>query len=361
MPIRTRVHSVTKPNPRRQRTAAFTLVELLVVIAIIGILVALLLPAVQAAREAARRTQCTNNLKQIGIALHNHHDSKGTFPPGNVMDNVRIGDSDYFTGWTREIMPFSENPALFDLYDPDIQITHPTDPQAKMFRETQVPAYTCPSDAPMALGLPESGPGRNIHFMSSSYRGNAGRGDGFVTWYLMENLPEKTRPKGTGCIWGWRGPLHAVLADGSGDLKPEKFSKIADGTSKTLLAAEGANRYEPRRTYWAYTWGNYLLSQPTAQARTLVGDYKECEAFGEDRNGQTRFTPISGRSNRACMSSWYAFHPGGMNGVMCDGSVTFIQLDMDLHVFACMGSINGQDGENIPDQISTGGRRGGTF
>lgn len=342
----------------QRRTAGFTLVELLVVIAIIGILVALLLPAVQAAREAARRSQCMNNLKQMALALHNHHDTIGALPAGAVMSgSTGIGSLNYHNGWTREIMPFSEDAALADLYDPDIAVTHRTDPGAKAFRETQVPMYTCPSDLPMVLGNPSSGPGNSILFMTSSYKGNAGRGDGFVTWYLLEDLPEKSRGKGTGCIWGWRGPLHAVAMDNSVSLRPEKFKSISDGLTHTLLVAEGANRYQPRRPYWAYTWGNCLLSQPTAQPRTLLGDYEACTALPEDNNGQSQFTPLSGRSRRACMSGWYAFHPGGMNGAMCDGSVDYISFDMDLHVFSCMGSIAGQDGENIADQVSTGGRR----
>src|SRR5262245_27415263 len=102
---------------------AFTLVELLVVIAIIGILVALLLPAIQAAREAARRSQCANNLKQIALAALNHHDQKGTFPPGCVMSvGGASSTADYLTGWTREIMPYSEDQALRDVYDQTLSV-----------------------------------------------------------------------------------------------------------------------------------------------------------------------------------------------------------------------------------------------
>src|SRR5437660_9676642 len=93
----------------------FTLVELLVVIAIIGVLVALLRPAVQQAREAARRMQCTNNLKQIGIALHNHHDVKLTFPPGAL--NTGHNGTPVYTTWTIEILPFMEQQALYQQYD----------------------------------------------------------------------------------------------------------------------------------------------------------------------------------------------------------------------------------------------------
>src|SRR5690606_19664912 len=128
--------------------------------------------------------------------------TKGALPAGNEMSSgtATINAAGYFTGWTREIMPFSEVDALANLYDPSIVITSTTDPGAKLFRESEVPMYTCPSDLPMGLGQPAAGPGSALQFMSASYKGNAGRGDGFVTWYLLEDLPEKGRGKGTGCI-----------------------------------------------------------------------------------------------------------------------------------------------------------------
>ena len=330
---------------RHRGRSGFTLVELLVVIAIIGILIALLLPAVQAAREAARRAQCANNLKNIGLALHNYHSAKSTFPPGCEKDNAGGTAGNYFTGWTREIMPYAEDPVLHALYDPSIPVTSNTDPLAKQFRETLVPLYNCPSDFPPVLARPHSGPGTAIDFMTSSYRGNAGRGDGNVTWYLFEALPPANGGMtATGLHKGWRGPLHAVLregATGAGNtyLRLERIKDIIDGTSKTLLAGESTNVFERRRTFWAYTWGNYLLSQPTEFAPTLWGDWERCSVLGVS----------FGSSNRACMSGWFSNHPGGMNAVMCDGSLRFITWDIDLHTFATLGSIAGEDGEGIAE------------
>src|SRR5262245_21891757 len=105
-------------RPTRGRDRGFTLVELLVVIAIIGILVALLLPAIQAAREAARRAACINNLKNIGIAMHNHHDTKRAFPPGAIKQTFGGTGGNYFSGWPREIMPYAEDTSLKNLYVP---------------------------------------------------------------------------------------------------------------------------------------------------------------------------------------------------------------------------------------------------
>jgi prepilin-type N-terminal cleavage/methylation domain-containing protein/prepilin-type processing-associated H-X9-DG protein len=342
-----------------RKRRAFTLVELLVVIAIIGILVALLLPAIQAAREAARRSQCANNLKQIALAALNHHDQKGTFPPGCVMSvGGANSTADYLTGWTREIMPYAEDTALRDLYDPTISVAATTpaaDPKvmkAKQFRETQVPMYTCPSDFPMVLAIPDSGPAATSKaaFMTGSYRANAGRGDGNVTWYLYEDIPSATASP-PNLNKGWRGPMHAVLSKTapvpSGYvLRLEKVKDVVDGTSKTMLAGESTNVIEARRTYWAYTWGNYLLSQPTPYAPTLWGDYTRCTNAGS-----------YGTSNRACHSGWFSNHSGGMNMGLCDGSIDFLSFDIDLNTFAALGSIGGYD----PDTSSGGGgTRGGS-
>jgi prepilin-type N-terminal cleavage/methylation domain-containing protein len=324
------------------RHKAFTLVELLVVIAIIGILVALLLPAIQAAREAARRSQCMNNLKQMTLAALNHHDQKGTFPPGCVLDKYPYSGTDnFYSGWTREIMAYAEDTALRELYNPTVPVNSLTDPNAKKFRETLVPLYACPSDFPMELLIPESGPANrdSILFMTGSYRGNAGRGDGTVTWYLYESVPS---PGATGpnLNKGWRGPMHAVVRSNGAQppastylLRPEKIKNIVDGTSKTLLIGESTNIWPRRRSFWAYTHGNYVLSQPTPYAPTLNGDFTRCTSAGS-----------YGQSNRACHSGWFSNHSGGMNAANCDGSVSFLAFDIDLSVFAALGSIAGYDG-----------------
>jgi prepilin-type N-terminal cleavage/methylation domain-containing protein/prepilin-type processing-associated H-X9-DG protein len=326
---------------KRRRRLAFTLVELLVVIAIIGILVALLLPAIQAAREAARRSQCSNNLRQLALATINHHDQKGAFPPGCVMEKYPYSSSDnFFTGWTREIMAYAEDTALRDLYNPAVPVNSTTDANAKKFRETPVPLYTCPSDHPMELTVPDSGPAAasSTTFMTGSYRGNAGRGDGSVTWYLYEDVPAPSvappnRHK------GWRGPLHAIVRSTGAQppttiyfLRPEKIKNITDGTTKTLLIGESTNRYAPRRTFWAYTHGNYVLSQPTPHAPTLYGDFTRCVSAG-----------AYGQSNRACHSGWFSNHSNGMNTARCDGSVDFVAFEIDLSIFAALGSIAGYD------------------
>ncbi len=313
---------------RRFGSRGFTLVELLVVIAIIGILVALLLPAIQSAREAARRTQCVNNLRQLALALHNHHSAKKAFPPGIVMTGPCCSTLT-LTGWTIEILPYIEDENLQALYTPDLSNGNAANQRV---RETFAPIHHCPSDFPPELLLPDSGPegdwgsDKNRRWMTGSYRGMSGRSNGPATWDLSEDLD--TVP------YGWRGPLHAV---GNTDdalplhLSPETVGKIVDGTSKTLLVGEHTNKFAPRRTFWAYTFGDYILSEAAPQRRIFEGDYQVC-------------TSMAGPGgSRPCMRTWYSNHGTGVNFARCDGSVTHIQFDIDLLIFSALGSIAGDD------------------
>lgn len=164
---------------RSQRRPGFTLVELLVVIAIIGVLVALLLPAVQAAREAARRMSCGNNLKQIGLALHNYHDTHDTFPPDVIYQGNRkgtiaqAGDQRSYT-WCTLILPFMEQQTLHDRinfaipgYDQLIGNLN-NSPEQQLLQSVELESFRCPSDLNM------TGVEQYHGFAVTSYAGNAG-------------------------------------------------------------------------------------------------------------------------------------------------------------------------------------------
>ncbi|MEZ6072126.1 MAG: DUF1559 domain-containing protein [Pirellulales bacterium] len=169
-----RPHRAYRAKQARLTHRGFTLVELLVVIAIIGILIALLLPAVQAARESARRSACVNNLKQIALAVSNYEGVHRSLPPGDVTrataaDGTPLPESSFFygTNWAIAILPFIEQQAVFDQYDLSVTNTHPNN---EAVRRTFMPGYMCPSEPnPLELATRATGPGNNLLWAPTSY------------------------------------------------------------------------------------------------------------------------------------------------------------------------------------------------
>src|SRR5436305_7878686 len=160
---------------------AFTLIELLVVIAIIAILIGLLLPAVQKIREAANRMKCSNNLKQIGLGLHNFHDTTGTLPSGHVELKDANGKFQYYSSWAIDILPFIEQDNLFKQYNNKLPNQ---DPANAAVCNAIVKIYLCPSDtrafgksyAPETIA-PDGAGNSTIRYMASSYKCMTGIGD----------------------------------------------------------------------------------------------------------------------------------------------------------------------------------------
>jgi prepilin-type N-terminal cleavage/methylation domain-containing protein/prepilin-type processing-associated H-X9-DG protein len=312
----------------RNRDGGFTLVELLVVIAIIGILIALLLPAVQAAREAARRMQCGNNLRQIGLALHNYHQALGSFPPGGITEGPCCSTKS-LVSWSISILPYLELETLYDEY---VMTAYNEDPENAKVREAKVPVYCCPSEQGTDnLAIPESGPagswsgGLSLQYRRGSYRCMAGRSDGTGWWDADSNSHFPME---------WRGVLHQVSERNvSRKLTTERIANVKDGTSNTLAVGEMASKtHQSRRTFWAYTYTSYNASDATPQSRTLLVDYDRCVEVGG-----------TGGAN-PCKRGWGSFHPGGLQFVFCDGSVRMLRGNIDMELFCELATIDG--GEN---------------
>jgi prepilin-type N-terminal cleavage/methylation domain-containing protein/prepilin-type processing-associated H-X9-DG protein len=319
-------------NGCKKRTG-FTLVELLVVIAIIGILIALLLPAVQAAREAARRSQCSNNLKQIGLAIHNYHDTFKSFPPGEITPGACCATLSY-TNWAIAILPFIEQQSLYDQYHPDL---YNEDAANAFVREQIVEAYDCPSDqSALKLEHPGSGPGSGVNYRHGSYRCMGGS-----HW---DDRNQRIEPSG-----GWwddcdnqnieylKGVFHCVgYPTRPNAQNPPDMASITDGTSNTLMIGEMATSTTTNRgTFWAYSYTSYNSSDAVPEARTLIGDYDECVAI----NGW-------GGSN-TCKRGWGSFHPGGLQFGMADGSVQFVSLTINMYLFCNLATMHGKEIANL--------------
>jgi prepilin-type N-terminal cleavage/methylation domain-containing protein/prepilin-type processing-associated H-X9-DG protein len=285
----------------KQKCRAFTLVELLVVIAIIGILVGLLLPAVQAAREAARRMQCTNNLKQIGLAVHNYVDANRNFPSGFYFQGQGMtGRGDRarrlpgFT-WTASILPYIEQTAVYNQLNFAQRIYLAPNRAAVASR---IPSAVCPSapnpTAHKAMGTTGGAAYSDPGILATNY---VGCGGSFTTsqYYSSEE-----------------GRKNGIIME---DTKFH-FGSISDGTSNTILAGESL--YYGTGTVasflWDPTWyGHYQVGWGTADAPEAIM-----------RVGQFRTNPPSLASADIKRNTFSSKHTGGANFVLADGSVHFI-------------------------------------
>jgi prepilin-type N-terminal cleavage/methylation domain-containing protein/prepilin-type processing-associated H-X9-DG protein len=273
---------------------AFTLVELLVVIAIIGILVALLLPAVQAAREAARRMQCSNNLKQLGLAVHNYHDSYKVFPP--QMLNIST-NNDRRWGWGSVILPFVEQSALHDLIRPNGGQQIPvasTQYNGALLLQNRVAVYVCPSDG---------------NLITNQFHPSVNASNNPNNWYAKSNYVCNQQ------VMRYRAGFAGECF---------RMSDITDGTTNTLLIGERRlNVNRPNRFPGGIIWGTAQGTGDSANvfhAAHPMNTRSNNNDFDADGNDTQRY--------RFAVSSQ---HPGGAQFAMTDGSVRFVSQTIPLN------------------------------
>jgi len=279
----------------RSLRAAFTLVELLVVIAIIGILVALMLPAVQAAREAARRMQCSNKLKQIGLALHNYHGVYGSFPPGNIDQAVSQSQE---WGWAVFLLPYLEQEPLHSQLAPNERrfVELLSDPAARAMCQISLDGFRCPSDRTPRLlegteqprdldGVASVGP--NFFGATSNYIGVTG------FWQI-------------GAL-----PANGILSANS----EVNFRDIVDGTSNTFAVGE-------RDFYCAA--GLWAGVRDARASGPRGADY----VLGRV---SYKMNAVKNVGNPSCCQAFSSPHPGGAHFALCDGGVRFVSENISFH------------------------------
>jgi prepilin-type N-terminal cleavage/methylation domain-containing protein/prepilin-type processing-associated H-X9-DG protein len=321
----------------------FTLVELLVVIAIIGILVALLLPAIQAARESARRTQCLNQIRQLTLALQNHHDSKGGFPPGVLSDNGELFGYPRVT-WMMHTFPYLEEGALFGAFNlrgvegcaGGVWLDKKNYPAVSK----SLSILVCPSDGEGDLvhNHPGCG-GQAARGNYAGFFGNIGMG-GVLDYFKQPNAVSNTEPKHLPAAFMFNRPV--------------KISTIADGTSHTMIIGEilrgiAGDDYDYRGVHWYDHVGTSQIFTTTGPNSTepdfLYPLWCTAKTNLPDLNLPCRPGMGSGANHMAAARSR---HTGGVQVGMADGSAQFVPDDVDLNVWQALGSIKNGEVVQLP-------------
>ncbi len=317
-------------SPKTDRHAGFTLIELLVVIAIIGILIALLLPAVQKVREAANRTQCANNLKQLGLALHNFHDSRGGFPAArqDVPPYAGMHEDPPRISWTASVLPYIEQGNLQNRYRLDRDYQEPENDGTPPYtgadagpNQTDIKVFVCPSAPPDRKG--------------ANHRG--------VLDYPPPSQIRRPNPfviKMPPADPTWDGVLGLNVR--------RRLTDITDGTSNTLLLVEdgGRNQYWEMGRYLGNTRPSDVLGGESG-AWAVPGSHLNVAGFDPTKIGTGEPTqPGPCAVNCTNDQEIYSFHAGVANVLLADGSVRPLRANTDINIVIAL--ITRNQGEIVP-------------
>lgn len=301
----------------KRKRSAFTLVELLVVIAIIGILVALLLPAVQAAREAARRMQCSNNLKQLALGLHNYEGTYKTFPPAGIDTNQMA--------WSVMMLPFIEQQPLFDKFNFAAGAWNAHN-RIAVVQGVMIQVYRCPSatrDTHFSIFNTTGVPANQIEadVMTLHYHAVLGPRTSVddQPYDFLGSTSLAFGPIATQGVFGKTRQVNATTFISEKSPMPE----ITDGTSNTLLLGE-------------FSWKGYLYWRPFT--RGWYNDARGTLVYG----AKNVFNPINSKfSDFWNDGSFGSMHPGGAQYARADGSANFVSQTVDMNVYRATASRNG--------------------
>ena len=338
--------AVLKPWSRRG-SRGFTLIELLVVIAIIGVLIALLLPAIQAAREAARRSQCVNNLKQMALAASNYVDAHKAYPYGVFhRDWASQGDHHWWSHlWM--LLPYMDQESVYQISNFSVR---PNTPENTTAGYNAIQAFQCPSDPiPERIGTQPWG--------ATNYRGNGGVAPAYIGTAHANNASGPYP----------RGMFEIIRAQWSGSGAVIRPKNVIDGLSKTVIYSESAKgtqgqlkKHASKGDFWstpapAWAWDGFSRGKLCLQSTTLVSSDAGWDHSGyraiygglsltwfdfsltpNKRNCMTNFT--NNASEEWSMVNASSYHTGGVNVVFCDGSVQWVSDSIDENVWWAMGS-----------------------
>ena len=305
---------------KRKLRRGFTLIELLVVIAIIAILIALLLPAVQQAREAARRSTCKNNLKQIGLALHNYHSTFNRLPPGAVWQgNGGLGgpapengrDAGWGATWVVMLLPYADQAPLYAQYNSSLVARSTNASASTSPLQQQLPFINCPSHPEVLTLLNQDFNG----FAKGTYAGNAGAG-------RMLRLADYNNTT-------YRGPFSAVGQYGA------SFRDVTDGQSNAVMVAEivKVNSGGDDRGAWGWCTGPLFSGQGNGgvamgpNSTQLMDSSPYSWNNTSNNNFNLRSNPDAGNDSGVAARS---YHTGGVQTVLMDGSVRFVSENINL-------------------------------